>query len=70
LQYYFGPKQKLPERTAIKHRASHVFENIPFQTMIRRLGDGTVLALYSQEAITELRTEASTHGISGILLQY
>jgi hypothetical protein len=38
--------------------------------MIRRLEDGTVLALYNQEAITELRTEATMPGISGILLQY
>jgi hypothetical protein len=29
-----------------------------------------VLALYNQEAITELLTDASMHGIGGILLQY
>jgi hypothetical protein len=53
----------------IRNNQIRLFEK-SFQTLIRRLGDGTVLALYNQEAITELHTDASMHGIGGILLQY
>jgi hypothetical protein len=45
-------------------------EDQAFQVLTQRLAKRPVLALYNQEAITELHTDASMHGISGILLQY
>jgi hypothetical protein len=45
-------------------------EEQAFQVLIRRLVERPVLALYNQEATTELHTDASMYGIGGILLQY
>ena len=40
-----------------------------FQTLKRKLVERPVLALYNREAITELHTDASKHGLGGVLLQ-
>jgi hypothetical protein len=45
-------------------------EKQAFQTLTQRLAERPVLALYNQEASTELHTDASVHGIDGILLQH
>jgi hypothetical protein len=45
-------------------------EEASFQNLVQRLGERPVLALYNPEAPTELHTDASMHGIGGILLQY
>jgi hypothetical protein len=41
-----------------------------FQILTQRLVARPVLALYNPEAATELHTDASMHGVGGILLQY
>jgi hypothetical protein len=45
-------------------------EEASFQNLVQRLGERPVLALYNPEAPTELHTDASMHGVGGILLQY
>jgi hypothetical protein len=62
-----------PLTTLTKNNVPFVWneeEEQAFQILIRRLVERPVLALYNQEAITELHTDASIHGLGGILLQY
>jgi hypothetical protein len=40
-------------------------EEQAFQTLTQRLAGRPVLALYNQEAATELHTDTSMHGIGG-----